>query len=379
VLHLTPTLLALLVGGRSWSAGPGRGTTPSTASTPTFTGRGQYEALDALVEALRLPDQWLAYRAEALLDLPPEQGAQAAGGAPAVERVRTALVERDDVLRRAREDLEGARSIAATWEAEVVTARAALEETEGLKTAQADKAAALTTAEEQLRQERAARQEAKDQLQQERAALVEGRAALERERMAWEEVLGQLQQECAVLEGAQAMLKQQENEVSRLNEELLQIRISHEDLRQAQEATVLNLQRQAQEARQSLEGEKKQVEGEFFLGFAPNFVSLCLWLSGLRTAMGNMTTQTEVVQMAYNSSQQELEALQAAARETCQGIEEGEAQAGRSLRAACEPSGGTSASGCAVPSTLVLGRPSVWWGRITRWTSRPCLPATSSR
>jgi hypothetical protein len=53
------------------------------------------------------PDQWLAYRAEALLDLPPEQGAHAAGGASTVERVRTALVERDDALRRAREDLEG--------------------------------------------------------------------------------------------------------------------------------------------------------------------------------------------------------------------------------------------------------------------------------
>jgi hypothetical protein len=37
--------------------------------------RGQYEALEALVEALRSPDRWLAYRAEALLDSPPEQGA----------------------------------------------------------------------------------------------------------------------------------------------------------------------------------------------------------------------------------------------------------------------------------------------------------------
>jgi hypothetical protein len=74
--------------------------------------RGQYEALDALVEALRSPDRWLAYRSEALLDLPLEQGAQAAEGASAVERVRTALVERDDALRRAREDLEGARSLA---------------------------------------------------------------------------------------------------------------------------------------------------------------------------------------------------------------------------------------------------------------------------
>jgi hypothetical protein len=79
-------------------------------------------------------------------------------------RVRTVLVERDDALRRAREDMEGARSLASTWEAKVVTARAqlqqgraALQEAEGLKTALADKAAALTAAKEQLRQERAAR------------------------------------------------------------------------------------------------------------------------------------------------------------------------------------------------------------------------------
>jgi hypothetical protein len=32
--------------------------------------QGQYEALEALVEALRSPDRWLAYRAEALLDSP---------------------------------------------------------------------------------------------------------------------------------------------------------------------------------------------------------------------------------------------------------------------------------------------------------------------
>jgi chromosome segregation ATPase len=236
--------------------------------------RGQYEALDALVEALRSPDRWLAYRAEALLDLPPEQGAQAAGGASTVERVQTTLVERDDVLRRAREDLEGARSIASTWEAEVVTTRAqlqrgraALEETEGLKTALAEKAVALTAAEEQLRQERAARQEAEGQLQQERAALVEARAALKQERMVQEEVLGQLQRECAAFEEARATLKQrEEEEVSRLNGELVQISISHEDLRQSleeQDASYLKLQGQAEETRQSLEGEKKQVEGEF--------------------------------------------------------------------------------------------------------------------
>jgi hypothetical protein len=85
--------------------------------------QGQYEALDTLVEALRSPDRWLVYRVEALLDLPPEQGAQAAEGASAFERVRTALVERGDALRRAGKDLEGARSLASTWEEEVVIAR----------------------------------------------------------------------------------------------------------------------------------------------------------------------------------------------------------------------------------------------------------------
>jgi hypothetical protein len=56
-----------------------------------------------------------------------------------------------------------------------------------------------------------------------------------------------------------------------------------------------------------------------------------LVFSGLRTALGNTITQAEAVQMAYNSSQQELEELRAAALEVCQEVEEGEAQAGSSL------------------------------------------------
>jgi chromosome segregation ATPase len=134
------------------------------------------------------------------------------------------------------------RSLASTWEAEVATVRvqlqqgrAALEETEGLKTALADKAAALTATEEQLWQERAARQEVEGQLQWERAALVEARAALEQGRVAHEEALGQLQLERAALEEAWATLKKQEEEVSRLNGELVQISISHEDQRQSLE------------------------------------------------------------------------------------------------------------------------------------------------
>jgi hypothetical protein len=204
--------------------------------------RGQYNALDALVEALRSPDRWQVYRAEALLDQPPEQDAQAAEDVFAVERVKTALVERDDALHRAREDLAGARTIAAAWEAEVVSTRAqrqqdrgALEgvrawqsqaekkakEAEGLRTTLANKAAALAVAEEQLRQEQAALQQAEAQLQQERAALAEARAALERERLAREEALGRLQQERTALEGAQATLMQREDEASKLNRELV--------------------------------------------------------------------------------------------------------------------------------------------------------------
>jgi hypothetical protein len=75
-----------------------------------------------------------------------------------------------------------------------------------------------------------------------------------------EEALGQLQWERAVLEEARATLKKQEVEVSRLNGELVQISISHEDQRQSleeQEALFLKLQREAEETRQSLEVEKK--------------------------------------------------------------------------------------------------------------------------
>jgi exonuclease VII small subunit len=51
--------------------------------------------------------------------------------------------------------------------------------------------------------------------------------------MAREEALGQLQRERAALKEARATLKQREEEVSKLNGELVQISISHEDLRQS--------------------------------------------------------------------------------------------------------------------------------------------------
>jgi predicted nucleic acid-binding Zn-ribbon protein len=83
--------------------------------------------------------------------------------------------------------------------------------------------------------------------------------------LAREEALGRLQRERTTLEGAQTALKQREDEVSRLNGELVQLSISHEDLRQSleeQEATVRDLWREAEEERKALEVEKKQVESE---------------------------------------------------------------------------------------------------------------------
>jgi hypothetical protein len=176
----------------------------------------------------------------------------------------------------------------------------ALQEVEGLKTALADKTTTLATAEEQLRQERAARQEAEGQLQRERAALVEARAALEQGQMAREEALGQLQKK--------------EEEVTRLNGELVQLSISHEDQRQSleeQEASFLKLQREAEETGRSLEAEKKQVEGEFvsfrflfvdsfFWDPLPTSSLSCSWLPGLQTALGHATTRVETLQTAVN-------------------------------------------------------------------------------
>jgi hypothetical protein len=60
--------------------------------------REQRDALDALAEALRTRDGWLAYRAEALRDQLLELEGQPSTCASAVERVLTALIDRDEAL-----------------------------------------------------------------------------------------------------------------------------------------------------------------------------------------------------------------------------------------------------------------------------------------
>jgi hypothetical protein len=56
--------------------------------------------------------------------------------------------------------------------------------------------------------------------------------------------------------------------------------------------------------------------------------------------LGHATTQAEIVSAAYNSAEQELGELRVAALETCQAVEEGEAQAGSSLASHLRALGG---------------------------------------
>jgi myosin heavy subunit len=241
--------------------------------------------------------------------------------------------------REVRAELEEARSRRGQAKERAREAEQKAKEAEELKAALAAKVAAVVAAEEQLRQERAARQEAEGQLQQERAALVDARAALEREH--------------AALERAQASLKEREADVSKLDGELIALSISNADqLRtlEEQSATVVSLQQAVESGRQALEGERKQVEGESPLR---SFVSLifpsgirsllefsCSWYPGLRTTLGRVTDRAETLQAAYDSSEQELVELRAAALETCRAVEEGEAHAGSSLASRLRALGG---------------------------------------
>jgi hypothetical protein len=87
--------------------------------------REQRDAFDVLAEALGTPDGWLSYRAEALRDQPLEYEGQAAARppTPTLERICTALIDRDEALQQVRGDLEKVRTVASNWEAEVSTVR----------------------------------------------------------------------------------------------------------------------------------------------------------------------------------------------------------------------------------------------------------------
>jgi hypothetical protein len=85
--------------------------------------RERYDAFDALADALRTPDSWLSYRAVVVRDQLQECERQDAARPSTLERVCTALIDRDEALRQARADLERMRTLAANWETEVVAVR----------------------------------------------------------------------------------------------------------------------------------------------------------------------------------------------------------------------------------------------------------------
>jgi regulator of replication initiation timing len=146
----------------------------------------QGDAFAALAEALRSPDSWLSYRAVALCDQLQECERQAPARPSILERICTALIDRDEALQQARGEVERMRTLATNWEAEVVTARAAnqelrswlqeaqtqqsqaeeraraaeqkAKEADELKATLDAKVAVLATAEDQLLQEGTARQ-----------------------------------------------------------------------------------------------------------------------------------------------------------------------------------------------------------------------------
>jgi chromosome segregation ATPase len=241
--------------------------------------RERCSAFDALADALRMPDGWLAYRAMAWRDELPESSGQDPARRSSLERVCTALIDRDEALWRARSDLEKTRTLAANWEAEVATARGenrelrtSLEgaqaqqrqaeerargleqrakEADDLKAALDAKAAALVAAEGQLQQERTARQGAEGWLQQEQAALIDARAALEQERAAHEVSRKSLADRDAKLSKA-------EGEVI-----VLSIASANQEMAlQEQSEAVKRLELAVEAERRALEMERKQVEGE---------------------------------------------------------------------------------------------------------------------
>jgi hypothetical protein len=368
---------------------------------------GQYNALDALVEALRSedPDRCLVYRAEDLRGQPPELDAQAVEDVSAVERVKTALVDRDEALHKAREDLEGARSLAVEWEAQVASAwaqlqqdRATLEgarawqgraeekarEADELRTSLADKATSLATTEDQLRQEQVARQQAEAELQQERTALAEARAALELECLAREEAQGCLQQECATLEGVQATLKQRDDEVSRLNGELTQLSFSHEDLGQSleeQEAMVLSLRQAAEDARQALEVERKQVEGGLsfacllaccfvFWVSAPKFLFLVCGFQACGSPWGTRQPRLRPCRRPTTPHNRSWRSCGPPPSRPARRSRKARRKLGARWRVAFVLSAGMSPGVCVAFFIWASRRPLAWWRLTTRSTTR---------
>jgi hypothetical protein len=290
-------------------------------------------------------------------------------------------------------DAERVHAVATDWEAEVISLRTQnrevrawlleaqsqqsraeerareaeqrAKEAEELKAALAAKVAVVATAEEQLRQERAARQGAEGHLQQERAALADARSALERERTA--------------LERAQKSLEERDAEVSRLDGELIALSISNVDQQRSLEeqgATVVSLQQADEAERRALEVEKKQVEGELPLRF-----SLCC--SSLGGSVPLLISIVRVVQACaprWGTRPIELRRCRppttlssrswwsCAPRPSRLARRSGRARRWPEVRwpTVCAPSAGMSPGACVARSTWASRRPSAWCDPTTR-------------
>jgi chromosome segregation ATPase len=136
--------------------------------------------------------------------------------------------------------LRGAQAKQSQAEERAREAKQRAKETEELKDTLDAKVAVLTIAEDQLLQERSARQGAEGQLQQERDALADARSALERERVA--------------REAAQRSLEERNAEFSRLEGELVVLSITSASQEQAlkeQSITVDGLQRAVEAERRA--------------------------------------------------------------------------------------------------------------------------------
>jgi hypothetical protein len=89
--------------------------------------QAQYDSLDALVKVLRTDNRWLEYRLQIIQDELLNQGTQAAEDASAVDKVTTTLLEWDEALQKAREDLAVMQVVAAESETELTSAQAQLQ------------------------------------------------------------------------------------------------------------------------------------------------------------------------------------------------------------------------------------------------------------
>jgi chromosome segregation ATPase len=149
-----------------------------------------------------------------------------------------------------RSSLQGAQTQQRQAEERAHALEQKAKEANDLKAALDAKVAALAAAEDQLLQERSARQGAEGWLQQEQAALTDARSALERERVA--------------REAEQMSLEDRNTEFSKLEGELMVLSItsaSQEQALQEQGETVKGLEQAVEAGRCAFEVERKQVEG----------------------------------------------------------------------------------------------------------------------